>query len=89
MQSGQWDIKWFNNLYTEVLSVNEKNQTLNIPRKNFFTSSLDVFTGLSASAKWNIGVHLEYRSNTFNDLGVFKPFRFKETPEQRHGLSTN
>jgi hypothetical protein len=87
MQSGQWDIKWFNNLYTEVLSVNEKKQTINSPRKNFFTSSLDVFTGLSASAKWNVGFHLEYRSNTINGLGVLNPFQFKETPEQRHGLS--
>ncbi|MDA8643830.1 hypothetical protein N9L50_00885 [Flavobacteriaceae bacterium] len=27
MQSGQWDIKWFNNLYTEVLSINDQKET--------------------------------------------------------------
>lgn len=87
MQNGKCDIKWFNNLYTEVLSINEKKQTLNKPRQNFFTSSLDVFTGLSPAAFWNLGIHLEYRSNTSNGLGIFKPFTFKESPELRHGLS--
>ena len=87
MQSGQWDVKWFNNLYTETQGVNENGQKTNLPRQNFFTSSLDIFTGLSTSAFWNIGVHLEYRSNTTGGLSIFTPFRFQETPEQRHGLS--
>lgn len=87
MQSDQWDIKWFNNLYTEVLSIDEKKQTINRPRQNFFTSSLDIFTGLSASALWNVGVLPQYRSNTINGLGVLKPFAFEETSEQRHGIS--
>ena len=77
MQSGQWDIKWFNNLYTEVLSVNDKKETSRNPRTNFFTSSLDVFTGLSNEAKWNVGFHLQYRSNTINGLGALEPFNLK------------
>lgn len=87
MQSGQWDIKWFNNLYTEVLSVDDKKQTLRKPRANFFTSSLDLFTGLSPDAMWNIGLQLQYRSNTINGLGVLEPFRLKDRPGQRHGLT--
>lgn len=87
MQSGQWDIKWFNNLYTEVLSVDDKKQTLRKPRANFFTSSLDLFTGLSPDAVWNIGLQLQYRSNTINGLGVLEPFRLKDRPGQRHGLT--
>ena len=87
MQSGQWDIKWFNNLYTEVLSVNDKKETIRSPRTNFFTSSLDVFTGLSNEAKWNVGFHLQYRSNTINGLGALEPFQFKNRLEQRHGFT--
>ena len=87
MQSGQWDIKWFNNLYTETLSIDENNTTLNSPRKNFFTSSLDVFTGLNINAVWNVGVHIEYRSNTINGLNLLAPFAFKDRPEQRMGLT--
>lgn len=87
MQSGQWDVKWFNNLYTETISVNDKKETLNSPRRNFFTSSLDVFTGLNAAAIWNVGVHLEYRSNTIDGLDLLAPFSFKERPEQRRGLT--
>jgi hypothetical protein len=87
MQSGQWDVKWFNNLYTETLSINDKKETLSSPRRNFFTSSLDVFTGLNAVAIWNVGVHLEYRSNTIDGLDLLAPFSFKERPEQRRGLT--
>ena len=87
MQSGQWDVKWFNNLYTETLSINDKKETLSSPRRNFFTSSLDVFTGLNAAAIWNLGVHLEYRSNTIEGLDLLAPFSFKERPEQRRGLT--
>ena len=81
------DIKWFNNLYTEVLSVNDKKETIRSPRTNFFTSSLDVFTGLSNEAKWNVGFHLQYRSNTINGLGALEPFQFKNRLEQRHGFT--
>jgi hypothetical protein len=87
MQSGQWDVKWFNNLYTETISVNDKKETLNSPRRNFFTSSLDVFTGLNAAAIWNVVVHLEYRSNTIDGMDLLAPFSFKERPEQRRGLT--
>ena len=36
---GQWDIKWFNNLYTET----EDTFSGDIPRNVFFTSTLDLF----------------------------------------------
>jgi len=87
MQSGQWDIKWFNNLYTEVLSINDQKETTRNPRTNFFTSSVDVFTGLSNHAKWNVGFHIQYRSNTINGLGALEPFRFQKSLEHRHGFT--
>ena len=44
MGIGQWDVKWFNNLYTELKKIDEKKEILKYPRSNFFTSSIDVFT---------------------------------------------
>tara|TARA_B110000305_G_scaffold176094_1_gene194876 strand:+ start:143 stop:991 length:849 start_codon:yes stop_codon:yes gene_type:complete len=87
MQSRQWDIKWFNNLYTETKKIDDKKVIAISPRENFFTSSLDIFTGLSGLEKWNIGLHLEYRSNTIDGLNATASFSFKNRPEQRRGLT--
>ena len=57
---GQWDIKWFNNIYTET----EDTFNGDIPRNTFFTSTLDVFTGVGENRRVNLGVLLEFRSNT-------------------------
>jgi len=57
---GQWDIKLFNNLYTQDDSTFEVDQGI---RQNFFTSTLEVFTGVSESKRVNLGVILEYRAN--------------------------
>ena len=49
LDKGQWDIKFFNSIYTQTKSANgsgvrslDKNG-----RSNFFTTTLDVFTGIS------------------------------------------
>ena len=44
LNKGQWDIKWFNNLYTQTKSTFSDGKE---PRQTFFTSTIDVFTGLS------------------------------------------
>lgn len=64
---GQWDIKWFNNIYTET----EDTFNGDIPRNTFFTSTLDVFTGVGENRRVNLGVLLEFRSNTIGGRGVF------------------
>jgi len=43
LTKGQWDIKWFYNLYTEVKEVDKNGTLSDRSRRNFFTSSLDVF----------------------------------------------
>ena len=68
-------VKWF---IHQNLSEDENNTTLNSPRRNFFTSPLDVFTGLNTNAVWNVGVHIEYRSNTINGLNLLTPFEFND-----------
>ena len=44
LSNGQWDVKWFNNLYTETKFINESKEITPIDRQNFFTASLDIFT---------------------------------------------
>jgi len=57
---GQWDIKLFNNLYTQDDSTFEVDKGI---RQNFFTSTLEAFTGVSENKRVNIGAILEYRAN--------------------------
>ena len=40
MQSGQWDIKWFNNLYTQTKDSEKPEKQ---PRETYFTSTIDIF----------------------------------------------
>ena len=88
LSQGQWDIKWFNNLYTEVKRKDENGDKINFPRQNFFTSSLDIFTGVSSSNRLNIGVLLEYRSNTILGKNILAPFGFSRQSYRRSGLSS-
>ena len=64
LNKGQWDIKWFNNLYTETKSTFNGVET-DIPRNTFFTSTVDIFTGISQSNRLNVGLLLEFRSNVY------------------------
>ena len=58
---GQWDIKLFNNFFTQDDSTFEVDQGV---RQNFFTSTLEAFTGVSDTRRVNLGVILEYRINS-------------------------
>ena len=90
LTKGQWDIKWFNNLYTEVKEVDKNGTLSDRPRRNFFTSSLDVFTGINDSKTINVGLSIEYRSNTINGMDALSVFEFKNNPAQfsRSGITS-
>ena len=82
---GQWDIKWFNNIYTET----ENTFDGEIPRNTFFTSTLDIFTGVGENRRVNIGLLLELRSNTVGGGGVFDFLSFaNEDGVSRAGLTS-
>ncbi|UQD57346.1 hypothetical protein [Flavobacterium sp. K5-23] len=87
LEKGKVDIKWFNNLYTQTRS--ESNGVkIDVPRSNFFTTSLEVFTGVSNNKKINAGLILEYRSNSFNGQKATSVFDFNnEAGKSRNGLS--
>lgn len=89
LSKGQWDIKFFNGLYTETKQTGENgSEGIDIPRQTFFTSTLEVFTGVSESSRINVGVILEYRSNSFAGSSTFSVFKFEDDGNSRNGLST-
>ena len=73
LSKGQWDIKWFNNIYTETESTFSSGEQ---PRINFFTSSFDLFTGISKNSRINVGLLFEVRSNTIGGRDIFDVFSF-------------
>lgn len=90
LKKGQWDIKWFNNLYTETKDLFGPNGTKQtIPRNSFFTSSVDIFTGVSSDRSVNIGLLLEFRSNVVGGGNAFDVFSFgSKSGVSRSGLTS-
>lgn len=89
LNKGQWDIKFFNGLYTQTRQTGQDNSNgVDIPRQTFFTSTLEVFTGVSENNRVNLGVILEYRSNTLGGENTFSVFNFGNSNTSRNGLST-
>lgn len=87
LENGKWDIKWFNNLYTQT-KADANGTTITVPRSSFFTSSVEIFTGVSKSKIFNLGLIVEYRSNTFGGQSATSPFSFtNEIGKSRTGLS--
>ena len=87
LEKGKWDIKWFNNLYTQTERT-DKGVKSTIDRESFFTTSLEIFTGVSNNKKINAGLIVEYRSNTFDGQSATSVFSFKnEVGKSRSGLS--
>lgn len=90
LNKGQWDIKWFNNLYTETRDLfgpggNEQD----IDRKTFFTSTVDIFTGISDHNNFNVGVLLEFRSNAIGGRDALDVFSFDgERGSARSGFTS-
>lgn len=87
LDKGQWDIKFFNNLYTET-NGNYKGVKSDKARETYFTSTLDIFTGISDNNRLNIGLLLEYRSNTNGGKSATSVFGFNDDVNSRNGLSS-
>lgn len=89
LSRGQWDIKLFNNLYTETKGVNENGVQRNYSRRNFFTSSLEIFTSTAAKKQWNLGLVLDVRSNTIDGRPIIDALKFANVAGQtRFGISS-
>jgi hypothetical protein len=90
ISKGKFDIKWFNNLYTETKDTfGENGEDRDIPRNNFFTSTLEVYTGVSNNNRVNVGLILEARSSTIGGRDAFDVFKFDgERGTARSGLTS-
>jgi len=77
---GQYDIKWFNNLYTQTESTFTRGREA---RQTFFTSTLEAYTGVGSNKRWNIGLILELRSNVINDTYPLESLKFENEPGER------
>ncbi len=90
IKKGQLDIKFFNNLFTQTRN-NTRGEigTETVARSNFFTSTLDAFIGVSENRRVNLGLVLEFRSNTVGGRGAFDVFSFDgEAGSARSGLTS-
>ena len=86
IDEGQVDVKWFNNLYTQTKSTFTNSKE---PRETYFTSTLEVYTGVGESKRWNIGTIVEFRSNVNNDRKALDVFKFDgEDTSARSGLTS-
>lgn len=89
LNKGQWDVKFFNNLYTETEDLFGENETKRTkPRENFFTSTIEIFTGISENRRLNLGLILEYRSNTIGGKDALSVFEFSDDPNSRNGFAS-
>lgn len=83
---GQYDLKWFNNLYTETKSTFASGKQ---PRQTFFTSTLEAYTGVGNNKRWNVGAIFEFRSNVIEDRPALDVFKFDgEDNTARSGLTS-
>ncbi len=87
---GQYDIKWFNNLYTETEDLfGLGGEKQDIPRQTFFTSTLEAYTGVGSNKRWNVGAILEFRSNVVAGRDALDVFKFDgESSSARSGLTS-
>ncbi len=89
LAKGQWDIKFFNSGYTQNKRTNARSSQERIPRQSFFTSTTEVFTGVSKNSRLNIGGVIVVRSNTLAGQSPFDVLKFEDNGNSaRSGIAT-
>ena len=89
LSKGQWDLKWFHNLYTETSYANSTGKSLSKLRENYFTSTIEAFTGVSENNRFNVGAILEIRSNTKGGRQALSVFSLESDPTTaRKGITS-
>lgn len=85
LKNEQMDFKFFANFYSQ----NEKTPEGIIPRENYFTTTLEVFRGISENSRINVGLVANIKSNNVGDQNWFSPINFKnEDGVSRAGLTS-
>jgi hypothetical protein len=88
LKKGQWDIKFFNSIYTQTERTDAGSTSVTIPRETFFTNTTEIYTGISENRRVNIGFIFQVRSNTFGGAGALDVLQFKNSGNARSGLTT-
>ena len=90
MKLGKWDLKLFNNLYTQTREVDEFGKVMNgIGRSTFFTSTLEAYAGVSKNARLNIGIIVNLKSNIGGNNQAVEVFKFETVQGvSRAGISS-
>ncbi len=89
LKKGQWDIKFFNSIYTQTEQTDEGSSKRDIPRQTFFTNTTEIFTGVSENSRINVGFIFQVRSNALNGQSPLDVFSFEDNRnDRRSGLST-
>ncbi|MCH2196291.1 hypothetical protein [Kordia sp.] len=88
LRKGQWDIKFFNSIYTQTERTDAGSTSVTIPRETFFTNTTEIYTGISDNRRINIGFIFQVRSNTFGGAGALDVFKFRDDATSRSGLTT-
>jgi len=89
LNKGQWDVKFFNSIYTQTEQTDERSKSITIDRQTFFTSSTEIFTGITESKRINVGLLLQMKANTYGGAGALDALSFKNNNiDSRSGLTT-
>jgi hypothetical protein len=88
LENGQWDIKFFNSIYTQTERTDEGSNRVEIPRETFFTNTTEVYTGVSDNRRVNVGLIFQVRANNIGGT-TFDALSFNNnTTDARSGLTT-
>lgn len=89
LSKGQWDIKFFNSIYTQTESTDGGSTSIKIPRQTFFTNTTEVYTGVSDNSRINVGLVFQVRANTYGGAGALDVLSFNNNETNaRSGLTT-
>jgi len=91
LKKGQWDIKFFNGLYSQTKQTNEKSKAVTIQggRQSFLTNTTEVYTGVSENSRINVGFVFQVRANTYGGQKALRTLNFKDNlTDARSGLTT-
>ncbi|WP_055447696.1 hypothetical protein [Lacinutrix mariniflava] len=90
LNKGQWDIKFFNSLYTQTKTTGAgTGESFDIDRQNFFTNTTEVYTGVSNNSRINVGLIVQIRANNYGGQNAFSVFDFDNNgTDSRSGFTT-
>jgi len=89
LDKGQWDIKFFNSIYTQTEQTNARSKSVTIDRQTFFTNTTEIYTGISNNSRINIGLVFQVRSNALSGQGALDVLSFEDNGnDRRSGLTT-